>query len=28
MKEDLPYPKQRLRLPVILSPDEFAQLSL
>ena len=22
MKEDLPYPKQRLRLPVILSPDE------
>lgn len=26
MKEDLPYPKQRLRLPVILSPDEVAQL--
>ena len=26
MKEDLPYPKQRLRLPVILSPDEVALL--
>jgi len=26
MKEDLPYPKQRLRLPVILSPGEVAQL--
>lgn len=26
MKEDLPYPKQRLRLPVILSPSEVAQL--
>ena len=26
MKEDLPYPKKRLRLPVILSPDEVAQL--
>ena len=26
MKEDLPYPKQRLRLPVILSPDEVGQL--
>ena len=26
MKEDLPYPKQRLRLPVILSPDEIAHL--
>lgn len=26
MKEDLPYPKQRLRLPVILSPAEIAQL--
>ena len=26
MKEDLPYPKQGLRLPVILSPDEVAQL--
>jgi integrase/recombinase XerD len=26
MKEDLPYPKQRLRLPVILSPNEVAQL--
>src|SRR5947209_17637962 len=26
MKEDLPYPKQHLRLPVILSPDEVAQL--
>jgi len=26
MKEDLPYPKQRLRLPVILSPAEVAQL--
>ena len=26
MKEDLPYPKQRLRLPVILSPDEVARL--
>jgi len=26
MKEDLPYPKQRLRLPVILSPDEVAKL--
>lgn len=26
MKEDLPYPKQRLRLPVILSPVEVAQL--
>jgi len=26
MKEDLPYPKQRLRLPVILSPDEVAHL--
>jgi len=26
MKEDLPYPKERLRLPVILSPDEVAQL--
>jgi integrase/recombinase XerD len=26
MKEDLPYPKQRLRLPVILSPEEVAQL--
>jgi integrase len=26
MKEDLPYPKQRLRLPVILSPHEVAQL--
>lgn len=26
MKEDLPYPKERLRLPVILSPGEVAQL--
>jgi integrase/recombinase XerD len=26
MKEDLPYPKQRQRLPVILSPSEVAQL--
>lgn len=26
MKEDLPYPKQRQRLPVILSPGEVAQL--
>jgi site-specific recombinase XerD len=26
MKEDLPYPKQRQRLPVILSPAEVAQL--
>jgi site-specific recombinase XerD len=26
MKEDLPYPKQRLRLPVILSPAEVGQL--
>lgn len=26
MKEDLPYPKQRLQLPVILSPAEVAQL--
>jgi len=26
MKEDLPYPKQRLHLPVILSPAEVAQL--
>ena len=26
MKEDLPYPKQRQRLPVILSPEEVAQL--
>jgi integrase/recombinase XerD len=26
MKEDLPYPKQRLHLPVILSPNEVAQL--
>lgn len=26
MKEDLAYPEQRLRLPVILSPDEVAQL--
>src|SRR5579872_5545725 len=26
MKEDLPYPKQRLRLPVILSPSEVGQL--
>jgi len=26
MKEDLPYPKQRFRLPVILSPAEVAQL--
>jgi site-specific recombinase XerD len=26
MKEDLPYPKQRPRLPVILSPGEVAQL--
>lgn len=26
MKEDLPYPKQRLRLPVILSPAEVAKL--
>ena len=26
MKEDLPYPKQRLRLPVILSPGEVALL--
>ena len=26
MKEDLPYPKRRLRLPVILGPDEVAQL--
>jgi site-specific recombinase XerD len=26
MKEDLPYPKQRLRLPVILSPSEVAKL--
>src|ERR1019366_6638608 len=26
MKEDLPYPKQRLRLPVILSPGEVVQL--
>jgi site-specific recombinase XerD len=26
MKEGLPYPKQRLRLPVILSPAEVAQL--
>ena len=26
MKEDLPYPKQRLRLPVILSPNEVGQL--
>ncbi len=24
VREDLPYPKQRLRLPVVLSPDEFA----
>ena len=26
MKEDLPYPKQRMHLPVILSPSEVAQL--
>ena len=26
MKEDLPYPKKRLRLPVILGPGEVAQL--
>jgi integrase/recombinase XerD len=26
MKEDLPYPKQRQRLPVILSPEEVAEL--
>jgi site-specific recombinase XerD len=26
MKEDLPYPKQRIHLPVILSPSEVAQL--
>jgi integrase/recombinase XerD len=26
MKEDLPYPKQRQRLPLILSPTEVAQL--
>jgi site-specific recombinase XerD len=26
MKEDLPYPKQRQRLPVILSPGEVAHL--
>jgi integrase/recombinase XerD len=26
MKEDLPYPKQRFRLPVVLSPAEVAQL--
>ena len=26
MKEDLPYPKQRQRLPVILNPEEVAQL--
>ena len=26
MKEDLPYPKERLHLPVILSPGEVAQL--
>ena len=26
MKEDLPYPKQRMHLPVILSPSEAAQL--
>jgi site-specific recombinase XerD len=26
MKEDLPYPKQRLRLPVVLSPGEVAQV--
>jgi hypothetical protein len=25
-KEDLPYPKQRQRLPVSLRPDEVAQL--
>ena len=26
MREDLPYPKQRLRLPVVLSPDEVQRL--
>ena len=26
MKEDLPYPKRRKRLPVVLSPDEIARL--
>ena len=26
VREDLPYPKQRLRLPVVLSPDEVQQL--
>ena len=26
VREDLPYPKQRLRLPVVLSPDEVQRL--
>jgi site-specific recombinase XerD len=26
VREDLPYPKQRLRLPVVLSPEEMARL--